>query len=340
MVRQKSRQVLDTDSTGTARPRLGRPKYLSDAQLHNRREQLVQAFESHWSRVGWEFQKCKNPADLIEIFSSFANIYLRDVVSVFVRPSTVAPSGAHLRKVRAEHRAIVTRRYRADELLREPKEHWEQTGLALAQAASADRRIVRTEWKNSRKAYARAAQAYRNISEREQQLLSQIRDLEASFARQELFQFLKSKRYEVTPLNLANAAAGLPDKGWRRSMFLCRKARSIIANTTVYETFKAVRYLVITAKARTESALLNRFRSGIPSLPSRYGRAKKKLAEEWLYVERAIRQACKAKPHPKAFPFEIMKSYQQQIQSPSHADVVLAQLARLKGKSVNHGKML
>jgi hypothetical protein len=67
----------------------------------------------------------------------------------------------------------------------------------------------------------------------------------------------------------------------------------------------------------------------IPLLPSRYQLPKAELAEKWLYVERAIRQAYRAKPHQKALPFEITKRYLKQIQSQSQVDMVLAEQAKL-----------
>ena len=70
----------------------------------------------------------------------------------------------------------------------------------------------------------------RTLSDVVRRLEARLRDLEAPFARQELFRFLKSKRYEVTPLALANAAAGLPYMGWRHSMRKNAEVQSIAAN--------------------------------------------------------------------------------------------------------------
>jgi len=71
---------------------------------------------------------------------------------------------------------------------------------------------------------------YRTLDRIRGQLEVQIRDLEPSFARHELFRFLKSKRYEITPESLANATAGLPYMGWRQSMRRCKERKSLIAN--------------------------------------------------------------------------------------------------------------
>ena len=152
-----------------------------------------------------------------------------------------------------------------------------------------------------------------------------LRGLEASFARQELLRFLKSDRYELTPLNLANAAAGLPLMGWRRSVSRSKKVPSKIANGLMYQIFKAIRYLVTTANRRSENALVTSFRDGIRSLPSRYQLPKSKLAENWFSLERAIRQAYRSDPLPKALICEITKRYFKLIQSQSQVEVALTE---------------
>lgn len=196
-------------------------------------------------------------------------------------------------------------------------------------ANKGERRLARGERKKRRKEFAKAEQARRRLSDRERHINMRLQALEASFARRELLNFLKSKRYELNPLSLANAAAGLPYMGWRRSMLRNRTSQSVIANLPLYEMFRAIHYLVGTADAKTEGALRNHFRNGIPALPSRYHAPKVKLAEDWLYVERAIRQSCRAKPHPNAFPFEIMKRYLKEVRSKSEVDRLRAQRAKL-----------
>jgi hypothetical protein len=117
-------------------------------------------------------------------------------------------------------------------------------------------------------------------------LETRLKALEASFARQELFRFLKSKRYEITPLALANAAAGLPYMGWRHSMRKNSRVKSIAANGTAYQIFKAVRYLASRSNKTTENAFVTDFRKNVRSLPSRYRTPRNELAQKWLFLER------------------------------------------------------
>jgi hypothetical protein len=159
-------------------------------------------------------------------------------------------------------------------------------------------------------------------------LEAQLKILEAAFARHELFRFLKSRRYELTPLSLANAAAGLPYMGWRHSMRRNVKVYSVAANGSEYQIFKAVRYLsgVANKKKKTEREFVADFRENIPSLPSRYRSPREELAEKWLLLERAIQKAYRIylnKHNSKDLAFEITRQYFVQIGSQTNVDRVL-----------------
>jgi hypothetical protein len=254
---------------------------------------------------------------------------MESIISVYCRPSTEPASAAIRREVLTELFSLAQPLYEADESRRQAQENLHRAAWALVQTPKSKYRIVKRERKRQRKALWKTSEQVRTLSDRRHLLEIRLQGVGASFARQELFRFLKSKRYELNPLNLANAVAGLPYMGWRQSMRRCTRVRCPIANSLNSQIFKAIRYLVKTAKAKTEKALRQRFQKGIPTLARRYQLAKEKLAEDWLYVERAIRQSCRAKPHPKALPFEIVNRYLKQTQSQSQVDRVLAQQVRL-----------
>jgi hypothetical protein len=205
----------------------------------------------------------------------------------------------------------------------------EQLQIADAAIAKGKRRPLTRARKARRKEAGGAMGRYRTLDESRKQVEVQIRDLEPSLARQELFRFVKSKRYEVNAESLANAAAGLPYMGWRQSMRRCKKSKSLTANGGAIQIFKTIRFLVGIAVDKTEKSLVAHFRKQVPSLPSRYKVPKSEFADKWLYLERAIRQACRSKPHPKFLHFEITERYFAQLPSFSVQDRVLAVQNRL-----------
>jgi len=189
--------------------------------------------------------------------------------------------------------------------------------------------MVKRARKKKRKEAWQAEVPYRALAKKEKQLRERLIQLEASFARQELFNFLKSPRYTLTPLNLANAVAGLPYMGWRRSVSRSKKAPSKIANGTMYQIFKAIRYLVTNANRNSENELIMSFHDGILSLPSRYQLPKTELAKNWFSLRRAIRQAYRNDPLPKALICEIAKRYFKLIHSQTHVEMVLTEQFKL-----------
>src|SRR5258708_4885385 len=70
------------------RKKRGPRSELTDPQLHNRRDQLVQAFEGLWGEIGWNLRTCKKADDLVCILRPLAELYTRDIVAVFFRPSS------------------------------------------------------------------------------------------------------------------------------------------------------------------------------------------------------------------------------------------------------------
>lgn len=332
------RRKLGEDLTVILDEPISRPKRrgpqpeLSDPQLHTRREQLVQAFEAAWGEIGGKLRRCKKATDLILIFSPLAESFIRDFVGVVCRASSEPVSAANLRKVRAGTRALVEPVRNADESRLQAQERLLRADWALEQAPKSKLRMLKRERKKRRKEAWKTLVEYRTLSDAVRRFEARLRDLEASFARQEAFRFLKSKRYELTPLALANAAAGLPYMGWRHSMRKNTEVQSTAANGFAYQSFKAIRYLAAIADKATEKAFVAAFRKNIPSLPSRYHTPRNELVQNWLFLERAVQQAYRIyrKEHnPRDLPFEVTKRYFMQIKSQSQVDRVLADQARL-----------
>ena len=90
---------------------------------------------------------------------------------------------------------------------------------------------------------ARAGQEFIALRDQEKELDILIKDGEAYFARRELFDFCRSKRYRLRPLNVANALAGLPFMGWRRSADRCRKWKEDSGGLS-FEIFRILQRIV------------------------------------------------------------------------------------------------
>lgn len=235
-----------------------------------------------------------------------------------------------MRKLRAEHRSLSESFNLAHEAKLRLQEQLLRMGLALVGESKARRGRLKQEQKKIRKEAWRVEQECRTLYARLQSVKTQLQASESSFAREELFLFLKSGRYELTPLSLANAVVNLPYSGWRQSMRRCKKEPSNAGNGLTYQVFKAVRYIAVEASKRTQNALIKDFQDAIPQLPSRFNAAKAKLAEHWFYIERAIRRAYKPDTILSPLPFKITAEYLKQLRSQTMLDLALVERNRIK----------
>jgi hypothetical protein len=317
------------NSENSSASRRGRPAEFSDAQLGNRRDQLVQAFEASWGEIGWELAHSEKADELITVFTPLEQSYVRQIVLAFCRPSAQASDWEALRNVRARLRVLAPQNYELAHARNRTYDEFRRANSAPPQGSSTERRNLKRAKKKQRKEFAKVEKKCRAFLVESRELQSEEQTLEASVAREELFQFLKSKRYKLTPLSLANAMANVPYSGWRQSMRRCSKQPCKIANGSTYQIFKAIRYLVGKADKRTERTLVADLRARIPLLPSRYNSAKSKLAEHWLFVERAIKQVFRTNPMLTAIPFKVLDRYVKQLQRQSQTDVVLAEQRKI-----------
>src|SRR5438128_1533339 len=178
----------------------GRPTRLSDGQLYTRRDQLVQIFEGTWPEIYRELLRCKKADALISIFTPVADpkSWIEDALMVFCRSSSEPASGTTLSKLRAELRALAEPRYSVEESKRQAEDKLRQVNSALDKAHGSSRRIVKRERKKRRKAAWKAAQQLLALSDKEKDLQKRLPKIESSFARHEVFRFIKSKRYTLT----------------------------------------------------------------------------------------------------------------------------------------------
>lgn len=114
----------------------GRPTPLSDAQLHNRRDQFVQIFEGEWGEIGWGLPRCKKADDLTLILRPLAESpsWIAQVFEIFCRSSSETFSARALHQVRSELRRLSEPFQLADESLRAAKDRLHSLERTFPQA--------------------------------------------------------------------------------------------------------------------------------------------------------------------------------------------------------------
>lgn len=330
-VRFENSGILPTIPQDVLRVHRGRPSLISDPNIHNRRDHLVQIFEAHWGAIGWPLRKVETPDELIPILSVCFGGISEDVITAFnMLSKTCGWSSADLRAIRRFYNSLTKPILTIQESLRDAEERLNRARAALTYATAEQRPLVETGLAQCEEQERQKREEQRLLYESEKIIRDKLRFGGARFARQELFQFLTSNRYELTPMSLANAAAGLPYMGWRQSMRRCSGVPCRAANSTRYQVFKVIRYLISTSPRRSKDALIDHFRDSIPSLPYRYRLARQELAKGWYFLERAIGSVFQDKLNPKAYIFEITKRYFSYQYSPTQTDLFLAEQSTLK----------
>jgi hypothetical protein len=312
---------------------------LSDAQLQNRRDQLLQLFEGDWARLGLALRRCAKPDDLIDVFSPLLNSYAKETLAVFCHPSDETATAVMVRKTRRELRALVEPSYEIDESKRRVNQQLREINWALSEGQKTSRQIVKHRRKKAGKEAWKTEQESRTLAREEKYLKERLKNREASFARQEIFRFVKSGRYELNPLSLANAVANIPYSGWRRSMNRIVKVPSKIGHGLAYQIFKAIRFLMASANKTSAKAMVTDIRARIPLLPSRHGLAKIELAKNWSFLERGIPQGHKKEKSPDERHFVITELYFKLVHGATSAERVVAEHKKIelsKRSSANH----
>ena len=212
------------------------------------------------------FRKCKNEKDVGHALSPLKEVaFIRERASIFSLESTGAVTADEVREVRAELREVERRYQEAEGAKQHSLDRLGRLNEATDDALQNSRREIERARKECEIRIVSQSNAVQDLSRLRVNSESKLRGLEAGFARKEILSFLKSKRYELTPLHLANAIAGLPYMGWRQSMRRSSKRPSKSANGLHFQIFKALRLITANARERnSEDNFVSSFREAIP----------------------------------------------------------------------------
>ncbi len=151
-----------------------------------------------------------------------------------------------------------------------------------------------------------------------------LADGETYFARSEIINFCRSRRYTLNPLNTANALAGLTRVGWRRSMDLCQKEEPVSANKGRIQIFNSILRMVRSCTRKSELLKhAERWLKQAPTIKAEdYGVSE--LRDNWFYLLWAIKDTLKAKVRSRDLPFAITQEYWKRKENGTDVERFLA----------------
>ena len=332
-----AKSPLGQSASGRKAHRSGRPVALSQSDLIFRRNELQGILQAHWHAVGWNLRLAKSRKDISEAFRPLEQFRSPIIALLLVEPvSTV--QGDRLGTFRRERKKLhaqFTQSYAQLDASRilviDATDAYSQARARL-DAARDSYVSARKEQKPTsnflaelRKWSTLCNRLRIEVTQREEtvdqrtegfrRIQAEIRRIEAHFAQSELLRFLRGRRYAFTPENAANAIAGLPELGCRRSFLLCSRVKYTAVPSINYLIFEAVSRTLKqhSPKAGDEAATTIRLRI---STKKQFANVKEYVNEHWKALEDATHKVWASPAHPHSRAFKITSLFLENLRAP------------------------
>jgi hypothetical protein len=319
--------------------RLGRRSALTNAELLQRRDQLHGIFAAHWPTIGWNLQRARGLTQIGPALRLLANLRHPTIELLLSNTSGKAlPDGAHpfqqeRKRLYKELVEVENGLSAANTKVMEAEGAFEQAQNRFAIARDGYSWARKKRKKKKAKSFLEERKKWSSLCQRVQAELNQrkeglkdcyvelseirtkITDTEAHFTQTELLQFLLSERYAFTPLNLANAAAGLPQMSWRNSFRLCLRGACSPETSINYRIVEAMNLILERTNPTSAEEAASEIRDQI-SRRKRFERVLEYVSEHWPELEDAVRKVWNSPAQPKSRAFQITALFLEVLKAP------------------------
>ena len=317
----------DTDQKTAKRP--GRTKGIDDGYLVSARNSLIGLLEGAWGEIGLALGKVQTAADVRTAFLALESEPNPPyIITALLRESEAPANAKRLRMVNI-------RSAKLNEMLSDT-ERTRQQSLAALEAANrvdisnlpiAERNLVLEEQNKRKTDFDSIDLEYRAMRQLRAELDESIRNAHAYFARAEFARFCRHGRYAFTPLNVANAMAGLPCIGYRQSVKRCRQWNLESGSGGGYQVFLAIR--TITNSRKRGVKLTEHAGQWLRTKRKPETNTLRELREKWYYLRRAIESVVKSKPHPRVLPYKVTTEYYRRLKHRTSIDLLFEEGERI-----------
>jgi len=317
--------------------RRGRSPALDSAQLRQRRDQLQGIFEAHWPIIGWNLQRARKPLHVTHALRPLAGLN-HPIIELLLLDSFKEPMPDGFRAHRRECKRLYSQLAGAQNGLSEANKkviearntfeqahNWFEVARDSYTLARKKKKPTASFRKEREKWSRRCESVQTELSRREKNLIEytekiggiekEIKEIEAHFAQSELLRFVLSERYIFAPLNFANAAAGLPHMGWRRSFLLCSREVCSAEMSINYFIFEAVKIILEGASPTCAEEAASEIRRQITKR-NRFESVRDYLGENWPALEQAVLAVWNSSSHADARPYEIASMFLESLKVP------------------------
>jgi chemotaxis protein histidine kinase CheA len=304
--------------------------------LVSRRNAIYDTICNGWAAIGWKLQTARSPENVRNALAPLGGgqrFATDPSIDRFLVPDQVdsEPNRATLRVLKLEYKQVITR-LRDRETERQEEEEWLRKMAEAANAEKRQRRLQK-EYIAQRRRTQKLVRACKQVREHEMKLRSEIRAVEARLALVQILRFIQQRRYSFNPSNLANAMAGLPEIGWRRSNARCMTIKGLMAEHFSYRLFMTMRSLLNKCDESRFKLTTCIQRNILRTRMDDYVRSH--LCENWLFLKRTLEKINIRSTHPGELPFVVCDMFQRKTNAPrSNVDEILRDREKivLKGR--------
>ncbi len=291
-------------------------------------------FEETWADVGERLPWIKKPADVLDAIRVWDNPNLSTgnhyIAKSLLRTTSTPATPKWLSGTRRQLGKLNEAVRNADETRRRLKESLETAQRALKPGLSDnDKPKVEDQISRRTQKLAEAESEYASVEKQQQQTERLLLDGEAYFSRAEFVRFCISNRYRLTPLNIANALAGLPYICWRQSAIRCKKTRAPGADGQSFQIFKAIERIVRSCTRRAD--LIRHAEQWLKGQKNKDSLGIPELKKKWYYLRWSIKTVLEMNPRVRSseLHFAITREYWKRIKSASDLDRLFEEEERI-----------
>jgi hypothetical protein len=306
---------------------LGRKQAIDDGRLWGQRDALLFLVEVTWPDIGGKLPRIKTPSDVYEALKVWEvqNRHNTSYVAQTLLRSSASPATANVLNERRRRRDELHAAYlEAEKSRNECRRALETAQRALSpDLTDSDKASVEEQIAKRTERLVKAEADLTTAQTRDLEMQGLIEQGEAYFARAEFARFCKSKRYRLTPLNVANALAGLPYIGWRQSMQRCQRQVCPGVNGGAMQEFNAIRQVVQTRSRKSQ--LVKHAEQWLVSNGKTKSHTVAELRKNWYYLQKAIKAALEARTRRRDLPYVITKDYRDRQARATNVDRLFAE---------------
>ncbi len=295
----------------------GRPT-IADNFLLGSRNQWRTFFERGWPDVGWPLsQICKRRSstikDVQKVFEGVAGKPLCDHANVFLRGAPETTTVQACRKLRIKSNKLGYELQDMQRAHQELERSVAEVKNALQLTGAKDRVAIQKE---RRRRQRKLRQHKKTFAAKQREcvgLEKQVRDGETYLYCYELLDFVRSRRRALTPINLADALAGLPDMRWRQSDSRCSKMPADSYAQHPYAIFQLIERLLKRIRAKRSESLTGEFQAELLKLPKNESYPRDSICEQWRDFRLAVEEVSKSRHQSGFIPYAITSAFLRNV---------------------------